>query len=60
MNGWVWFGHGRHSGNDGALRRNLIRRNDFTETVFTDNVGWRSNFPVGHQRWPAGFTPVHD
>jgi uncharacterized protein YjbI with pentapeptide repeats len=54
MNGCVWFGEERHP----WQRRNEVRGNDFTGTVFTDNVGWRFNFPVADQIWPEGFQPT--
>lgn len=53
MNGCVWFG----TGDDGA---NVITGNDFTQTVFTTNVGFRSDYPVTDQRWPAGYQPLID
>jgi len=54
MNGCVWFGRGGQ-GPDGDL--NLIRGNDFTETQFTPNVGWRDDFPIRDQLWPEDYTP---
>jgi hypothetical protein len=32
--------------------------NDFTETVFTDNVDWRFSYPADHQLFPSGYKPV--
>lgn len=58
MNGCVWFGHGRD--HDGSRRANVLRGNDFRQTDFTDNVGWRSDFPIREQSWPVGFTPHVD
>lgn len=54
MNGCVWFGHSA-SGD-----RNIIRGNDFTQTEFTSNVGWRSDFPVPDQHWPTAYAPLID
>ena len=56
MNGCVWFGRGGEAGLVGEP--NLIRGNDFTETQFTKNVGWRSDFPVDDQLWPDGYRPL--
>jgi hypothetical protein len=53
MNGCVWFG-------DSDRGANLLRRNDFTDVRFTDNVGWRHSFPVEQQLWPAGYIPRTD
>jgi len=53
MDGAVWFGTDRRTG-----RRNVVRGNDFTEVAFTDNVGWRHDFPVEDQRWPSHYVPV--
>jgi hypothetical protein len=50
MNGCVWFGESDRG-------RNVIRGNDFTQVQFTENVGWRRDYPVNSQRWPAGFHP---
>lgn len=58
MNGCVWFGHGRDA--DGTERANVLRANDFTQTHFTDNVGWRRGFPIADQAWPVDFTPRVD
>jgi hypothetical protein len=54
MNGCVWFGEERQP----RQRRNEVRGNDFTGTVFTDNVGWRFGFPVADQIWPEGYQPT--
>lgn len=54
MNGCVWLGHGKEEG--GKSRKNVIQGNDFTQTRFTDNVGWRLEFPIGDQSWPADYT----
>jgi hypothetical protein len=54
MNGCVWFGR------DDRDRANLIKGNDFTETQFTANVGFRSDFPVDDQLWPVDYTPSTD
>jgi hypothetical protein len=54
MNGCVWFGEDRRDPQ--RVRVNDIRGNDFTETVFTDNVGWRHDFPVDRQHFPAGYS----
>jgi hypothetical protein len=53
MNGCVWGG----TGLEDSRRRNVITGNDFTEAKFTDNVGWRRDFPITAQIWPAGFIP---
>jgi hypothetical protein len=58
MNGCVWFGEG--TGPDRTKRRNVIHGNDFTQTQFTDNVGWRSGFPISEQMWPDGYVPRID
>jgi len=55
MNGCVWGGTGLDS-----ERRNVITGNDFTEVKFTDNVGWRRDFPVADQVWPEDFVPRVD
>jgi hypothetical protein len=52
MHGCVWSGTGRENS-----RRNVIIGNDLTEVKFTHNVGWRRDFPVTEQMWPAGFVP---
>ncbi|MFI7068583.1 hypothetical protein ACIBL3_46880 [Kribbella sp. NPDC050124] len=52
MNGCVWGGTDRDS-----QRRNVITGNDFTEVKFTDNVGWRHDFPIADQVWPENFVP---
>lgn len=57
MNGCVWFGEERSSD---SRRRNEITGNDFTQTVFTDNVGWRFDFPLADQLFPDGFQPRVD
>ena len=54
MNGCVWFGH------SAAGRRNIIEGNDFSQTDFTSNVGWRFDFPRSDQRWPTGYAPQAD
>jgi hypothetical protein len=59
MNGCVWNGHGRPTA-DGRTRKNIIRDNDFTRTVFTANVAWRSAFPVDEQCFPEGHQAVVD
>jgi hypothetical protein len=51
----VFFGCDPQSG-----RRNDITGNDFTQARFTDNVAWRRDFPLQHQHWPTGFTPLVD
>jgi len=56
MNGCVWFGEDRRREGQQS-RRNDIVGNDFTQTVFTDNVGWRFNFPVEDQMFPSGYQP---
>ncbi|HVK28892.1 MAG TPA: hypothetical protein VM575_11155 [Nocardioides sp.] len=53
MNGCAWFGRSDKG-------PNIIRGNDFTDVVFTDNVAWRDSFPTGDQRWPPGFKPSSD
>lgn len=53
MDGAVWFGTDRRTG-----RRNVVRGNDFSGVTFTDNVGWRFDFPVDDQLWPSGYAPV--
>lgn len=60
MNGCVWGGTGLKEDSRGQVRRNVITGNDFTEVTFTDNVGWRRDFPVADQVWPDGFVPVVD
>lgn len=60
MDGCVWFGRGDDDGTRRMGAPNLIRGNDFTETRFTTNVAWRSDFPLQDQRWPDGFVPVVD
>ncbi len=60
MNGCVWFGRSEPASDVGAARRNVIHGNDFTETAFTSNVGWRFDFPLQDQRWPEGFVPIVD
>ncbi|MGW5192870.1 hypothetical protein ACWEOO_26735 [Kribbella sp. NPDC004138] len=60
MNGCVWGGTGLKEDSRGQGRRNVITGNDFTEVTFTDNVGWRRDFPVAYQVWPDGFVPVVD
>jgi len=53
MNACAWFG--------GSERGpNVHRGNDFSAVQFTDNVGWRSSFPVHDQRWPEGYVPRAD
>lgn len=53
MDGAVWFGTDRRTG-----RANVVRGNDFTGVTFTDNIGWRHDFPVADQVWPDGYVPV--
>jgi hypothetical protein len=57
MDGCVWFGS---SDRDGVVRPNIIRDNDFSQTDFTSNVAFRSDFPVANQLWPAEFVPLVD
>lgn len=57
MNGCVWFGDDPMRP-DQQPRRNEIVGNDFTETVFTDNVDWRFNYPADDQLFPSGYKPV--
>ena len=52
MNGCVWFGRDR-----AHERVNEVRDNDFTGVEFTDNVGWRADFPFAQQSWPTGYLP---
>lgn len=56
MNGCVWFGEDPLRPEQ-QPRRNEVFGNDFTETVFTDNVDWRFNFPFGDQLFPSGYQP---
>lgn len=50
MNGCAWFG--------GSERGpNVHRGNDFSAVRFTDNVAWRSSFPLQDQKWPEGYAP---
>ena len=58
MNGCVWFGTGSTVGR--AARRNVVEGNDFTQTRFTTNVGWRRDFPIADQHWPDDYRPVVD
>jgi hypothetical protein len=58
MNGCAWFGVGGGPGLDGSP--NVVRGNDFTETRFTTNVGWRREFPIAEQLWPEAFSPLVD
>jgi hypothetical protein len=51
MNGCAWFG-------DSERGPNLNRGNDFSAVHFTDNVAWRSSFPIQDQRWPEGYVPL--
>ncbi|MGD8201296.1 hypothetical protein ACQE98_11590 [Ornithinimicrobium sp. W1679] len=60
MNGCAWVGRSRSDNRYRHGRRNVIHGNDFTQTRFTDNVGWRQDFPLEAQRWPAGFAPLVD
>lgn len=53
MNGCAWSGLS-------DAGPNVIRGNDFTRVLFTDNVGWRDSFPVGDQLWPGGYNPTVD
>jgi hypothetical protein len=41
-------------------RRNEIIGNDFTATDFRGAIGWRDDFPIDMQRWPAGYVPIPD
>jgi len=58
MNGCVWNGVVPELMDRYAGRRNVIVGNDFSQTVFTDNVGWRSSVPLRDQLWPVGYVPA--
>jgi len=58
MNGCVWFGDDVRDTPGKPFRRNEIVDNDFTETLFTDNVDWRFNYPAEAQLFPTGYRPV--
>lgn len=57
MNGCVWFGNDRLGDGVGPTE---IHGNDFSQTTFTPNVGWRGVFPLEAQRWPEDSVPVAD
>jgi hypothetical protein len=47
-------------GRTGTRHVNDIEGNDFREAVFSDNVGFRGDFPVSDQSWPEGYNPNVD
>lgn len=58
IDGCIWYGTAPEPGHQhDAGRRNEIINNDFSEATLTDNIGWRGNFDIDSQIWPAGAKP---